>query len=251
LELFWDRAWPPPTARLTDPVTIPYQRIPHFPCPAVEGNAGKLHLGLWKKLPVAILAGRIHLHGGYTPADVVFAVRVLGLAGIKTLMLTCAAGGIASAVAPGSLMISFDRLNLQSSSPLAGFHDERWGQRFVDLSTVYDPRLRRSALNAAKALRLKCSEGVYAAGLGPNYENPAEIRALRRLGADAVGMSAVPEAILAHQLGIRVLAIALISNRVAGIAKRPLRHDELLAVGSRASQGLARLLDRVLSGVAD
>lgn len=238
-------------ARLNDPTTVPYEIIPHFPRPTVEGHAGELRLGRWKKLPVVVLAGRVHLYEGYTPAEVVFAVRVLGLAGVKTLILTCAAGGIAPAAAPGSLMVFSDHLNLQGSIPLAGPHDPRWGPRFVDMTQVYDRRLRRNALQAATALRLKCFEGVYAAVPGPNYETPAEIRALKRLGADAVGMSTVPEAIAARQSNMRVLAITLITNRAAGIGKRPLRHDEVLTVGSRASQDLARLLDRVLPGLVD
>jgi len=147
-------------------------------------------------------------------------------------------------------MVFSDHLNLQGSSPLAGPHDPRWGQRFVDLSQAYDPLPRRAALKAAKALRLKCFEGVYAAVPGPNYETPAEIRALKLLGADAVGMSTFPEALAARQLNMRMLAFALITNRAAGIAKRPLRHEEVLAAGSRASENLSRLLDRVLPGLA-
>ncbi len=237
--------------RPIDPVAIPYGLIPHFFLPAVEGHAGKLLIGQWKKLPVVVLGGRVHLYEGYTPAEVVFAVRVLGLAGVKTLILTCAAGGIAPSAAPGSLMVFSDHLNLQGSSPLAGPHDERWGQRFVDLSKTYDDRLRMATLKAAKALRLKCFEGVYAAVHGPNYETPAEILALKVVGADAVGMSTVPEAIAARQLNLQVLAIALITNRAAGLAKRPLGHDEVLAVASRTSENLVRLLDRVLPGLAE
>jgi inosine/guanosine/xanthosine phosphorylase family protein len=237
-------------ARLTDPVTIPYSRIPHFPRPAVEGHAGRLHLGRWKGTPVAMLAGRVHLYEGYTPAEVVFAVRVLRLAGVETLVLTCAAGGIAPAAAPGSLMVLSDHLNFLGSSPLAGPHDARWGERFVDMSRAYDARLRRAALRAAKALRLKCLEGVYAAVPGPQFETPAEIRALKRLGADAVGMSTVPEVIAARQLNMRVLAIALITNRAAGLARRPFRHNEVVAAGSRGAKDLARVLELVLPGLA-
>jgi purine-nucleoside phosphorylase len=238
------------SSRLREPVTIPYSRIPHFPRPSVEGHTGELYLGCWKRLPVAVLAGRVHLYEGYTPAEVAFAARVLGLAGVGTLVLTCAAGGIAPAAAAGSLMVFSDHLNLQGSSPLSGTHDPRWGERFVDMSRAYDPGLRRAALKAARALRLKCSEGVYAALPGPQYETPAEIRALKRLRADAVGFSTVPEVIAARQLNMRVLAIALITNRAAGLARRPLRHDEVLAAGSRGADDLARLLDRVLPGLA-
>jgi len=236
--------------RLIDPLTIPYSRIPHFPGPAVEGHAGRLHLGLWNRLPVALLAGRVHLYEGYTPAEVVFATRALGLAGVEMLALTCAAGGIAPAAAPGSMMVFSDHLNFQFASPLAGAHDPRWGERFVDLSKAYDPGLRRSALKAARALRLKCFEGVYAAVPGPQYETPAEVRALKKLGAAAVGMSTVPEVIAARQLNMRVLAVALITNRAAGIARRPLRHDEVLAAGDRNVRNLAHLLDCVLPALA-
>ena len=238
-------------ACLADPVTIPYHRIPHFPRPAVEGHAGRLHLGRWKGLPVAVLSGRVHLYEGHPPSEVAFAVRVLGLAGVKTLVLTCAAGGIAPAAVPGSLMVFSDHLNLQGSSALAGPHDPRWGERFVDMSKAYDARLRRAALKAASTLRRKCFEGVYAAMPGPQYETPAEVRALKRLGADAVGMSTVPEVIAARQLDLRVLAVALITNRAAGLARRSLRHDEVLAVGSLGAKSLASLLDRILPGLAN
>jgi len=237
-------------SHLTETVTIPYSRIPHFPRPAVEGHAGRLYLGRWKNLPVALLAGRVHLYEGYTPAEVVFSVRVLGLAGVRTVVLTCAAGGIAAAAVPGSLMVFSDHLNLQASSPLNGPHDERWGERFVDMTRAYDAHLRRAALKAALRLRLKCFEGVYAAVPGPQYETPAEIRALKRLGADAVGMSTVPEVLAARQVSMRVLAVALITNRAAGLARRPLRHDEVLAAGSHGAENLARLVDGVLPDLA-
>jgi purine-nucleoside phosphorylase len=231
---------------LTDPVTIPYSRIPHFPQPTVKGHAGKLHVGRWKDLPVAVLAGRVHHYEGYTPPEVVFPVRVLGLAGVGTLVITCAAGGIASAAAPGNLMVLSDHLNLLRSAPLGTSYDPRWGERFVDMSDAYDAPLRRAVLKAAHALRLKCFEGVYAAVPGPQYETAAEIRALKRLGADAVGMSTVPEVIAARQLNMRTLAIALITNRASGLARQTLRHDEVLAAGTRAAKDLTRLLDWVL-----
>ena len=231
-------------ARLNDATVIPYRRIPHFPCPAIKGHAGRLHIGHWEKLPVAILEGRVHRYEGYTSAEVVFPVRALGLAGVEIMVLTCAAGGIAPRAIPGSLMLFSDHLNLHGSNPLAGPVDERWGPRFVDLSVAYDLRLRRAARKAAKAL--KCFEGVYAAVAGPNYETPAEIRALKRLGADAVGMSTVPEAIAARQMNLRVLAIAAITNRAAGLAKGSLRHEDMLDAGHSASQNLGHLLDRVL-----
>ena len=236
-------------SRLSNPISIPYSRIPHFPRTAVEGHTGRLHLGRWKNLPVAILAGRVHVYEGHTAAEVVFPVRVLGLAGVQTVILTCAAGGIAPAADVGNLMVFSDHLNFIGSSPLAGPHDQRWGEQFVDMSQAYDARLRRAAIKAAGSLRLKCFEGVYAAMPGPQYETPAEIRALKRLGADAVGMSTVPEVIAARQLNMRVLAIALISNRAAGLARQQLRHSEVLAAGNQGAEDLARLLDRILSGL--
>ena len=236
-------------SRLSDPVSIPYSRIPHFPRTAVEGHAGRLHVGRWNDLPVAILAGRVHFYEGYTPAEVVFPVRVLGLAGVQTVIFTCAAGGIATAADVGSLMVFSDHLNFIGSSPLAGPHDQRWGEQFIDVSRAYDARLRRAAMKAAGSLRLKCFEGVYAVMPGPQYETPAEIRALKRLGADAAGMSTVPEVIAARQLNMRVLAIALISNRAAGLARQRLCHSEVLAAGIRGAGDLARLLDRVLPGL--
>lgn len=236
-------------SRITDPLTIPCSSIPHFPQPAVQGHTGSLHLGMWHQLPVALLAGRVHLYEGYTPAGVAFATRVLGLAGVGTAVLTCAAGGIAPAAIPGSMMVFSDHLNFQFASPLAGAHDPRWGERFVDMGKAYDPGLRRSALKAAKTLRLKCFEGVYATMPGPQYETPTEVRALKKLGADAVGMSTVPEVIAARQLGMQVLAIALVTNRATGITRRPLCHDEVLAAGDRGARNLARLLDRILPGL--
>jgi purine-nucleoside phosphorylase len=236
-------------ARLNDATVIPYRRIPHFPWPTIKGHAGRLHIGHWEKLPVAILEGRVHRYEGYPSAEVVFPVRALGLAGVEILVLTCAAGGIAPRATAGSLMLFSDHLNLQGSSPLAGPVDERWGPRFLDLGVAYDLRLRRAARKASKAL--KCFEGVYAAVPGPNYETPAEIRALKCLGADAVGMSTVPEAIAARQMNLRVLAIAAITNRAAGLAKGSLRHEDVLDAGHSASQNLARLLDRVLPGLTE
>lgn len=232
--------------QLSEPKKVPYARIPHFPKPSVQGHGGVLHWGQWNGALAVILEGRAHLYEGRLPAEAVFPVRALALAGVKTLIITCAAGGIGPRAVPGSLMIFSDHLNYQGSSPLAGEHDERWGQRFVDLSEAYDAGLRSQARRAARASGLKHFEGVYAALLGPNYETPAEIRALKKLGADAVGMSTVPEVIAARQLGVRVLAVAAISNRAAGLSRRPLSHQEVLETGAKAAKHLALLLDGVL-----
>jgi purine-nucleoside phosphorylase len=232
--------------RLRETKTIAYKSIPHFPRPTVHGHAGRLHLGRWGRVPVAVLQGRLHFYEGCAPAEVVFPVRVLALAGIKTLVLTCAAGGIARQATPGSFMIFADHLNLQGLNPLVGAHDERWGPRFPDLTAAYDADLRALALRTARAQGLKCFAGVYAALLGPNYETPAEIRAWRKLGADAVGMSTVPEVLAARQMGARVLAIATITNRAAGLARRPLVHQEVLAAAQRVTRNLAALLGAIV-----
>jgi len=208
-----------------------------------------LHLGFWEKTPVAVLEGRMHLYEGYSPVEVVFPARVLIKAGIEILLVTCAAGGISPQASPGSFMIFSDHLNFQGMNPLAGAHDARWGQRFVDFSQAYDPELRKKALKAARTSRLKSFEGVYVALLGPNYETPAEIRALKRLGAGAVGMSTVPEVMAARQMGARVLAIATISNRAAGLSRRPLSHQEVLEAGKKVAKGLVRLLDALLAEI--
>jgi len=231
---------------LDDGTPIPYQSIPHFPRSTVVGHAGRLHLGAWKGVPVAILAGRMHLYEGYAPAEVVFPTRVLGLAGIEILVVTCAAGGIAPRATPGSFMLLSDHLNLQGHNPLAGAHDPRWGERFLDMGAAYDPDLRRTAREVASKLTLKCSEGVYAALLGPSFETPAEISALKRCGASAVGMSTVPEVIAARQMNVRVLGIATITNRAAGLSAQPLSHREVLEMGKITSQHLIRLLDALL-----
>jgi purine-nucleoside phosphorylase len=232
--------------RLDTQAKIPYHLIPHFPGTTVKGHGGTLHLGLWRDVPVAILEGRVHCYEGHAPSTVVFPVRVLALAGVQTFIFTCAAGGIAAKSRPGGFMVFSDHLHFQGVNPLVGVYDPRWGAQFVDLTEAYDPGLRRMVRNAARKLRVPCFEGVYASLLGPTYETPAEIRALKRLGADAVGMSTVPEVMAARQLGRRVLAIATIANRAAGLAGKPLSHEEVLAAGRAASRHLADLLDAVL-----
>jgi len=238
-------------SRLDSGLQIPYPRIPNFPGTTVQGHGGTLHLGAWKRVPAAILEGRVHCYEGHAPATVVFPVRVLALAGVRTFILTCAAGGIAGRSKPGGFMIFSDHLHLQGMNPLAGIHDPRWGAQFVDLTEAYDPALRRVARRAAARLRVPCFEGVYASLLGPTYETPAEIRALKGMGADAVGMSTVPEVMAARQLQCRVLAMATISNRAAGLAGKPLSHQEVLAAGRSAAKNLAGLLDLIVPQIAE
>jgi purine-nucleoside phosphorylase len=229
--------------------TIPYAKIPHFPLPTVQGHQGSLHLGKWNGVPVAILSGRVHGYEGHAPDAVVFPVRALALAGVETFILTCAAGGIAPRLRPGDFMVFRDHLNLQGVNPLAGTHDLRWGTQFVDMTEPYCALLRATARNAARKLRLRCFPGVYASLPGPSYETPAEIRALKRLGADAVGMSTVSEVLAARQRGCRVLAVATITNRAAGLGDQPLSHDEVLAEGRAVSSSFGLLLDRILNGL--
>jgi purine-nucleoside phosphorylase len=236
---------------LRQPLSIPYGKIPHFPRPTVEGHSGVLHVGLWREVPVAILSGRAHLYEGNTPAKAVFPVRALTLAGVEVFIFTCAAGGIGPQAQPGAFMVFSDHLNCLGANPLVGPHEARWGERFVAMSDAYDALLRRLTLRAAHGLGLRCLEGVYAAVVGPSYETPAEIRALRRLGADAVGMSTVPEVIVARQLGRRVLAVASISNRAAGLGRTRLTHQEVLSAGKAAARNLKRLLDVVLPKVGE
>jgi purine-nucleoside phosphorylase len=226
--------------RLQQTSNISYVSIPHFPQSTVPGHAGELRAGIWEQVPVAVLSGRMHLYEGYSSAEVVFPVRVLGLWGIKALVLTCAAGGISGA--PGSLMIFSDHINLQGQNPLAGPHDEHWGVRFLDVSQAYDPAFRQILGTAAREFGVPHFEGVYAAVLGPSYETPAEIRAFRALGADAVGMSTVLEVLAARQLGMRVAAIAAITNLAAGMGTKPLSHQEVLAHGKSSSGNLMSLL---------
>ena len=234
-------------AGLEKPRCLPYRSIAHFPRSTVVGHAGELRVGLWQGVPAAVLCGRMHLYEGYTAAEVALPARALALAGIEFLFVTCAAGGIAARARPGSLMVFADHLNYQSVNPLVGPEDARLGPRFIDMTQAYDPKLRALALRAARKLGLTCSEGIYAGLLGPSFETPAEIRALARLGADAVGMSTVPEVIAARQRGVRVLAVASITNRAAGLSPRPLSHEEVLEAGRQGARNLASLFDEVVA----
>jgi purine-nucleoside phosphorylase len=235
--------------RLESSRRLPYESIPHFPRSTVAGHAGELAIGHWRGVPTAMLCGRMHLYEGYSPSEVVLPTRALALAGIEYLFVTCAAGGIGARCVPGSLMIFSDHLNYQGVNPLAGPEDVRLGPRFIDMTEAYDRELRTLAKQAARKLRLKCSQGVYAGLLGPSFETPAEIRALQKLGADAVGMSTVPEVIAARQRGVRVLAVASITNRAAGLAREHLSHQEVLEAGRRGARNLASLFDEVVAGL--
>lgn len=232
--------------RLADATTVPYGDIPHWPASAVIGHAGKLVAGTLRGKSVAALAGRAHFYEGHDLRTVTFATRVLGLLGVKTLILTNAAGGVNVSFKPGTLMIIDDHINLLGSNPLVGPNDDRFGVRFPDMTEVYARRLRALADEAAERAGVKVAHGVYAALHGPSYETPAEIRYLRTIGADAVGMSTVPEALVARHMGMDVLGISCITNPAAGVLPEPLHHDEVMAVARRVRGEFGSLLEGVI-----
>lgn len=221
---------------------FPYNEIPNMPVSSVEGHAGKLILGYVGDFSVVVLAGRVHLYEGWTPDDCTFGIRLMQMLGVKTVILTNAAGGINSAFAAGDLMVITDHLNLTGANPLTGPNDGELGPRFPDMSTVYDLELRKKLHIVAYRLGTYLREGVYAALAGPSYETPAEIRMLRTLGADAVGMSTVLEAIAARHGKMRVAGISCITNLAAGISPTPLSHDEVKATADRVKDDFIRLL---------
>jgi purine-nucleoside phosphorylase len=231
---------------VSDPVEVPYGDIPGWPASTAIGHAGTLVLGRFGEVPVAVMKGRAHLYEGLSPADVVFGVRVLGRLGVHSLVLTNACGAIDPSVEPGTLVAITDHLNLQGSSPLVGPNDETLGPRFPDMTDAYDPGYRAIAHRAAAALGLDLGEGVYAAWLGPAFETPAEIRMMRALGADLVGMSTVPEVLAARHLGIRCLALSCVTNAAAGVRPEPIDHERVLEVGARAAADLVALLREVV-----
>jgi purine-nucleoside phosphorylase len=231
---------------LRDAVTCAYTEIPHWPASAVVGHAGQLVVGTLRGRRVAALSGRAHVYEGHDLRTVTFPTRVLGRLGITALILTNAAGGINLAFKPGTLMLIEDHINLMGSNPLVGPTDDRLGPRFPDMTEVYSRRLRTIADSAARAAGVTLARGVYAALHGPSYETPAEIRYLRTIGADAVGMSTVPEAIVARQMGLEVLGVSCITNPAAGVLPHPLVHDEVMAVARRVRAEFCALLEGIV-----
>ena len=226
---------------------VPFAEIPHWPRSTVPGHAGKFLAGAMEGKTVAVLAGRAHLYEGYSASQVAFPVRVLGLLGVRTLVLTNAAGGLNPAFRASQLVLISDHLNLQGTNPLMGENDDRFGPRFPDLGEVYPARLRQTARECGRQLGLDLGEGVYAALTGPNYETPAEIRYLRGIGADMVGMSTAAEALAAAHMGIPVLGISCISNVISQDAvPRKITHQEVLAAAERATDALTALLQAVI-----
>ena len=231
---------------LADPMEFPYAAIPAWPCSTAIGHAGKLVFGKLGALDVVAMAGRVHLYEGYTAAQVTFGVRVLGSLGVRSIVFTNAAGGINLALERGGLVLLSDHINLQGSNPLVGPNDDRLGPRFPDMSEAYSRSLRALAHEVGSEIGVRLAEGVYAAVLGPSYETPAEIRYLRTIGADLVGMSTVPEAIVANHMGMRALGISCVTNMAAGILPQKISHAEVLEAGEMVRGTLVKFLRALL-----
>ena len=232
--------------RLEDALRIPYGDIPGFPITGVAGHKGELVWGKCEGTLVLCMSGRFHYYEGFSMQEIAFPIHVLCALGVKTLLLTNAAGGIREDLVPGSLMLIRDHIKFSLDAPMRGEHDASLGERFYDVSHLYHAALRKTAHDAANRLGISLSEGVYAYMGGPNYETPAEIRALRALGADAVGMSTVPEALAAAHDGIRVLGISIITNQAAGLGKEPLSHNEVLLAGEKGEEKMRALLSAII-----
>jgi purine-nucleoside phosphorylase len=233
-------------AELSDPVSIPYGGIPGWPGSTAIGHAGELIFGRLNGLAVAVMAGRVHLYEGYTAQQVAFGVRVLGTFGVRSLVLTNAAGGINLEYSRGALVLLSDHINLQGCNPLTGANLDALGPRFPDMSEAYSIRYREIARQVGGELGIELKEGVYAALAGPSYETPAEIRYLRIIGADLVGMSTVAETIAANHMGMRVLGISCVTNMAAGILPQKLSHEEVLETGAAVRDTLVRFLKTLL-----
>jgi xanthosine phosphorylase len=227
---------------IQNPIIIPYPELRGFPISTVPGHAGRLVLGYLNGLPIACLQGRVHAYEGATAEDFKVFIRTLKLIGCEVLLITNASGSLRVDVKPGELMLINDHIILSPRNPLLGPNDEEFGPRFFPMDDAYDPALRKRFQQVAQQINIKLAEGVYCGVLGPNYETPAEIRAFRTLGGDAVGMSTVPEVLVARHCGLRVAVIAAISNFAAGMSDEELTHENVLITGKQAAQDLSRLL---------
>jgi len=231
---------------LSERIEVPYSDIPGWPASSAVGHAGKLIFGKLEELDIAVMAGRSHLYEGYTPAQVTLGIRVLYRLGVRAIVFTNAAGGINQFYGQGALVLISDHINLQGSNPLIGPNDDSLGPRFPDMTEAYSAAYRAIAQQVAAKLGIPLPEGIYAALTGPSYETPAEIRYLRTIGADLVGMSTVPEVIVANQLGMRVLAISCVTNMAAGILDQKINHEEVLETGRRVRDTLVLFLKALL-----
>jgi len=238
--------------RLRNRRVIPFRDIPNFPVSTgVVGHAGELVLGAVGRTPVVVMSGRVHFYEGRPMSDVVFPARVLARLGVGAVVLTNAAGGVRRTFKPGDLMLITDHINAFGTNPLIGPNDDAIGPRFPDMSRVYDAELRKLAKETARSLRIPLREGVYLGNSGPSYETPAEIRAYRSIGADAVGMSTVPEAIALNHAGVRVIGISTITNMAAGILAKPLDHSEVLATTKKVGDRFVRLLTALVPKIGE
>lgn len=230
-------------------INIPYSEIPGFKSSGVHGHAGKLVIGELNSKTVVAMQGRLHYYEGNTIQEVVYPVRIMKLLGITKLIVTNAAGGVNTNFVPGDLMLIADHLNLLGNNPLIGKNYDEFGPRFLDMSYAYDKALFDLAEKTAKELNIKTQKGVYAAMTGPTYETPAEVRMLRILGADAVGMSTVPEVIVANHMGVKVLGISCITNMAAGILDQPLNHAEVIDTANKVKQDFKNLIKAVIKKI--
>ena len=230
-------------------VAFPYSEIPGFVSSTAEGHAGRLVFGKIEQVPLLAMQGRMHFYEGYSLQEVTFPMRVFKQLGINTVVLTNAAGGIDVQLTQGALMVISDHLNLMGISPLRGPNDDRFGPRFPDMTEVYSRRLQELVVEEARAIGTEVRRGIYAALAGPSYETPAEIHMLRSFGADAVGMSTVPEAIVARHMGMEVLGISCITNMAAGISNAPINHEEVMETGNRVRETFGQLLRRVIARI--
>ncbi|HEV2709007.1 MAG TPA: purine-nucleoside phosphorylase [Edaphobacter sp.] len=237
-------------SQVDDATTIFYNDIPNFPQPTVEGHAGKLLLGHIAGISVAVMQGRIHAYEGHPLSAVTLPIRVLGLLGAKSLIVTNAAGAINTSYTQGGLVAICDHINLTGSNAAVGPNDPRFGPRFFDMCGAYSPRLRALAHAEAAKQNIPLAEGVYLAVLGPSYETPAEIRAFRTLGADLVGMSTVHEVIVARHMGLEVLGLSVITNMAAGVLDQPIHHEEVMETGRRVEQSFTSLLTALIPQIA-
>ena len=231
---------------IADATRIEYKNIPNFPRSTAIGHAGRMVIGKVTGIPVAVMQGRVHFYEGYSQREVIFPMRVMARMGIRAVVLTNAAGGINTNFKQGCLVVLRDHINLQGTNPLIGPNDERFGPRFPDMTQVYWKPYQAAALQDGKRLGIEIAEGVYAALTGPSYETPAEIRYLRTIGADLIGMSTVPEVIAAAHLGIRVLGISCVTNMAAGILDQPITTEEVMETGERVKADFVSLLHAVI-----
>lgn len=227
-------------------IEIPYEEIPGWPSSTAPGHSGKLISGIFGATPVIVMQGRHHFYEGYTLQEVTFPVRVFGEMKIPYYFATNASGGISHALTPGDIVLIFDHINFLGHNPLRGQNDDSWGPRFPDMTFAYDRELIKLAESAASSINMQLKKGVYAAFAGPSFETPAEIRMLRTLGADVVGMSTVPEVITARQMGMRICVISCVANYAAGMTDVPLTHEEVLLEMDKASARLVGLLQTVI-----